>query len=419
MPKPVSLAPSPLALTAGRAQGTLTATLSPAPTAAGSLGVTSANPAIAVVPASVAFAAGQTSIALPVSGLASGSTTIRGLGQRRSGRRHGERQRPAGGVDHSTCQQRRVRGRGEHRAHATAADSDGTVAKVEFYDGATLIGRALAAPYGATLASAPAGSHTLTAVATDNWGEHDFCGGERHGRCPPAVSLSAPANNAVLRRPGSDHLERERDRCRGPHRQGRFLSRRERSSARRGASPYSFGWTNVAAGQYSLTAVAPTTPGRAPPRPRSPSPCAPQSRRSTISTSIISTLPDSSPIRIRRRSGDGISRSPSGSTWPDENPSGLGAFEFPMRFPGAVFRQGDQFSLQLRRDYDSAIGRFSESDPIGLASGLNTYAYALNDPLWRTDPRGLATIIVGPGGVPIPVPAAGPSTRPARFGAKG
>src|SRR5258708_2336269 len=51
---------------------------------------------------------------------------------------------------------------------ATAADSDGTVAKVEFYDGATLLGRAVAAPYGAPLASAPDGSHTLSAVATDN-----------------------------------------------------------------------------------------------------------------------------------------------------------------------------------------------------------------------------------------------------------
>src|SRR5258708_18669136 len=79
MPKPVSLAPSPLALIAGRAPGTLTATLSPTPTAAGSLAVTSANPAIAAVPASVGFAAGQTSVALPVSGLASGSTTIRVL----------------------------------------------------------------------------------------------------------------------------------------------------------------------------------------------------------------------------------------------------------------------------------------------------------------------------------------------------
>src|SRR5207247_2394586 len=59
MPKPVSLTPSPLALTAGRAQGTLSATLSPAPTAAGSLTVTSANPAIAAVPASVALAWGQ------------------------------------------------------------------------------------------------------------------------------------------------------------------------------------------------------------------------------------------------------------------------------------------------------------------------------------------------------------------------
>src|SRR5713226_3357487 len=53
---------------------------------------------------------------------------------------------------------------------ATAGDADGNVAKVDFFDGATLVGTATAAPFGVTLANVAAGAHTLTAIATDNLG---------------------------------------------------------------------------------------------------------------------------------------------------------------------------------------------------------------------------------------------------------
>ncbi len=42
------------------------------------------------------------------------------------------------------------------------------------------------------------------------------------------------------------------------------------------------------------------------------------------------------------------------------------------------------------RDYDPAIGRYVESDPIGLDGGPNTYAYVGDDPLIRVDPSGEA-----------------------------
>ena len=49
------------------------------------------------------------------------------------------------------------------------------------------------------------------------------------------------------------------------------------------------------------------------------------------------------------------------------------------------------------RDYDPAVGRYVESDPLGLNGNsfslpeeLNTYAYAMNDPLSLQDPLGLA-----------------------------
>src|SRR5262245_24573668 len=52
---------------------------------------------------------------------------------------------------------------------ANAADSDGTVTNVAFLDGNTLLGQTNQTPYTVT-ATLAAGSHGLTAVATDNGG---------------------------------------------------------------------------------------------------------------------------------------------------------------------------------------------------------------------------------------------------------
>jgi hypothetical protein len=53
---------------------------------------------------------------------------------------------------------------------ATASDTDGTIAKVEFYAGATLVGTDTSSPYSFTWSSVPAGTYSLTAVAYDNLG---------------------------------------------------------------------------------------------------------------------------------------------------------------------------------------------------------------------------------------------------------
>jgi plastocyanin len=53
---------------------------------------------------------------------------------------------------------------------ATAADTDGTIAKVEFFAGTTLLGTDTASPFQVTVTNFTAGSYSLTAKATDNAG---------------------------------------------------------------------------------------------------------------------------------------------------------------------------------------------------------------------------------------------------------
>jgi uncharacterized protein RhaS with RHS repeats len=44
------------------------------------------------------------------------------------------------------------------------------------------------------------------------------------------------------------------------------------------------------------------------------------------------------------------------------------------------------------RDFDPAIGRYIESDPIGLQAGVNTFAYVSSEPTSLVDPQGLDAI---------------------------
>jgi hypothetical protein len=72
---PTALAPDPLTLITGKS-GTLTATLSPPPAVAGALSVASDDASVASVPPSVAFAAEQTLVTIPVTAGTVGNTRV-------------------------------------------------------------------------------------------------------------------------------------------------------------------------------------------------------------------------------------------------------------------------------------------------------------------------------------------------------
>ncbi len=64
----------------------------------------------------------------------------------------------------------------------------------------------------------------------------------------------------------------------------------------------------------------------------------------------------------------------------------------PFAYAGGLYDVDTGLVRFGARDYDASVGRWLQSDPIGLNGGWNTYAYVRGNPISRIDPLGLSDV---------------------------
>ncbi|MBN7803205.1 hypothetical protein J0A67_20185, partial [Algoriphagus aestuariicola] len=141
---------------------------------------------------------------------------------------------------------------------AAAADSDGTVAKVEFYNGTSLLSTDTSAPYSYSWSNASAGEYSITAKATDNKGAVTSSEAVKitvMANASPTISLTSPSLGGQFKVGETVSITAAAADSDGTVAKVEFYNGTSLLGTDTSA-PYSYSWSNVSAGEYSITAKA-------------------------------------------------------------------------------------------------------------------------------------------------------------------
>ncbi|MEO8674725.1 MAG: Ig-like domain-containing protein [Casimicrobiaceae bacterium] len=141
---------------------------------------------------------------------------------------------------------------------ATAASPNSAIAKVEFWNAATLVGSDLASPYAFTWTNAPAGAYSVFAQAYDNLGVVTASGAVRVYVCgPPTVTLTSPSSGATGFAPATFTLSAAASTATGCGAIQRVEFYGDNGLLNTDlAAPYSYDWSGVGVGSHTVKARA-------------------------------------------------------------------------------------------------------------------------------------------------------------------
>ncbi|MDR7097829.1 RHS repeat-associated protein [Lysobacter niabensis] len=142
---------------------------------------------------------------------------------------------------------------------ASASDTDGTISKVDFYQGASLVATDSTPPYTAAFTASTAGTYSFTAKATDNSGASTTStpvSATVAANSLPTVSLTAPANGATYISPATIPISASASDSDGSIVRVEFRAAGVLLASDT-AAPYATSWvTGNIGGTYQITATA-------------------------------------------------------------------------------------------------------------------------------------------------------------------
>jgi predicted phage tail protein len=221
----------------------------------------------------------------------------------------------------------------------------GTLTKVEYFRGSTLIGTATASPYSYTWTDVPAGSYTLTAKATNSNGGATTSAARTitvNANQAPTVGLTSPTEGQTFTAPATITLTANASDSDGTIAKVEFY-RGATLIGTSTTSPYSVTWTDAPAGSYSLTAKATDDKGAV----TTSTARTITVEGTTVSGNVYYIHSDhlDTPREITNEQNQTVWKNPPltepfGMTLPDGDPDGDGqAFTFNLRFPGQYYDQ--------------------------------------------------------------------------------
>jgi len=285
-------------------------------------------------------------------------------------------------------------------ATASGIEDNTPITRVDFHHGSTLIGGSTTAPYTTTWAPPTAGTYHLTAIATDSAGGVTTSAARtitvQGSNQLPNVSLTNPLANQSFAAPANIALAAIASDADGTIARVEFFQGSTLIGSAT-AAPYGAAWNNVPAGSYILTARATDDRG---------------ATRSTTAIPITVTGGGPSILylhgdhlgtpRVATNEANVVvwrnppTTEPFGMALPEEDPDGDGRpTVINLRFPGQYFDRETLLHYNYFRDhYFPDLGRYGQSDPIGLAGGINTYLYVGARSIGDSDPLGLFTEVI-------------------------
>ncbi|MFN3402563.1 MAG: Ig-like domain-containing protein [Cytophagaceae bacterium] len=150
---------------------------------------------------------------------------------------------------------------GDIPVYVNASDSDGSVTKVEFYNGSIYLGEDLTAPYEFIWRNVAPGSYSIVVKAYDNAGASAITNSNiqvlrsNNTNQLPNVQITSPSNGAVFTAPASVTISANASDADGSISKVEFFN----GSIKLGevlSAPYSFNWNNVSSGTYTINVRA-------------------------------------------------------------------------------------------------------------------------------------------------------------------